>query len=235
MKKNYFYLSLAIIATTYQAFSLMFYPELAPDWLIRFFGFLFALYAIGAVLEIQTLYLKNKIKTLDEKLEEFINPNIIDEWLKKNADPEIAKQVELELEELCKKQSTKDRILSETSEDTKQKAIDYANDLVSIKETLEGRRGFIPDGNWNSEEEVQLSDYDKQGTLEEAAHKLFSTMPSEISTSTAKSKAIELATWEQERMYGEYGVGAIAKEAYKIGIRGLSIEDFEKWFNERKK
>lgn len=161
MKKNYIYLSLAIIATTYQAFSLMFYPELAPNWLIRFFGFLFILYAIGYVLEIQTLYLKNKIKTLDEKLEEFINPNIIDEWLKKNGDPEIAKQVELELEELCKKQSTKDRILSETSEDTKHKAIDYANALASLKETHEGRKGFIADGNWNPDEEVQTSDYEK--------------------------------------------------------------------------
>jgi hypothetical protein len=30
-------------------------------------------------------------------------------------------------------------------------------------------KGFIPDGNWNDEEEVQVSDYDKQETLEEVA------------------------------------------------------------------
>jgi hypothetical protein len=43
----------------------------------------------------------------------------------------------------------------------------------------------------------------KQETLEEAAYKLFSTMPSEISTSTAKSKALKLAKWQQERSYSE--------------------------------
>jgi hypothetical protein len=39
----------------------------------------------------------------------------------------------------------------------------------------------------------------KQETLEEVAYKIFSTMPSEISTSTAKYKALELAKWQQEQ------------------------------------
>jgi hypothetical protein len=46
----------------------------------------------------------------------------------------------------------------------------------------------------------------KQETIEEMAYRLFSTMPSEISTSTAKSKALELAKWQQEqdkKMYSE--------------------------------
>ena len=40
--------------------------------------------------------------------------------------------------ELFANQSTKDRILSETSEHTKQKAKDYANSLVNNKETIDG-------------------------------------------------------------------------------------------------
>jgi uncharacterized protein with PIN domain len=58
-------------------------------------------------------------------------PNIIDNWLEKNGDPEIDKQVEQEAVELFANQSTKDRILSETSEETKQKAIDYAKSLIT--------------------------------------------------------------------------------------------------------
>jgi hypothetical protein len=38
-----------------------------------------------------------------------------------------------------------------------------------------------------------------------------------------------------DKMFSEKEVASIAKEAYKIGIRGLSILDFEKWFNEIKK
>jgi hypothetical protein len=40
--------------------------------------------------------------------------------------------------ELFANQSTKDRILSETSEHIKQKAKDYANSLVNNKETIDG-------------------------------------------------------------------------------------------------
>jgi len=85
--------------------------------------------------------------------------NIINDWLEENGNPEIAKQVEEEAEELLKKetleqidqnnlatrgstalvykQSTKDRIISETSEEQKQKARDYGNSLVNKQETLE--------------------------------------------------------------------------------------------------
>jgi hypothetical protein len=53
----------------------------------------------------------------------------------------------------------------------------------------------------------------KQETLEEVAYKIFSTMPSEISTSTAKYKALELAKWQQEKMYSEEDL----KYAYEQG------------------
>jgi hypothetical protein len=44
-----------------------------------------------------------------------------------------------------------------------------------------------------------ISNQLKEETLEEVAYKLFSKMPYEISTSTAKSKALELAKWQQEQ------------------------------------
>lgn len=108
MKKNYFYLSLVVIATTYQAFSFIFYPELVQDWLIRLFGFLFILYAIGAVLDMRKLYLQNEINRLAKEISDSLEAEkySISEWLEKNSDLEIDKQVKLELEELFKKSNT---------------------------------------------------------------------------------------------------------------------------------
>lgn len=68
LKKNYFYLIFAIIATTYNAIQLMFYPELTPTWFIRVLGGLFVVYTINYILDIYQLYLKNKIKKLDAKI-----------------------------------------------------------------------------------------------------------------------------------------------------------------------
>jgi hypothetical protein len=133
---------------------------------------------------------------------------------------------------------TKERIVSETSESTKQKAIDYGNYLATKEEpTIEEE--YLKDElkKYDGIDVVVLNkpEEPKQETIEEVAYRLFSTMPSEISTSTAKSKALELAIWQQEIMYSEDGVTAIVKEAYELGIRGLSILDFEKWFNGIKK
>ena len=44
----------------------------------------------------------------------------------------------------------------------------------------------------------------KQETLKEVVYKIFSTMPSEISTSTAKYKALELVKWQQEQDKNKY-------------------------------
>jgi hypothetical protein len=65
-KKNYFYLSISIIAMIYNAIQLMFYPELTPQWLIRIIGGLFVVYAIGDALDIQKIYLQKKIDKLNE-------------------------------------------------------------------------------------------------------------------------------------------------------------------------
>lgn len=64
LKKNYFYLSLAVIATVYNAVQLIFYPELTPIWFIRIMGGFFVLLAIGYILDIQKIYLQNKIDDL---------------------------------------------------------------------------------------------------------------------------------------------------------------------------
>lgn len=67
-KKNYFYLSIAIIAMLYNAIQFIFYPELTPKWFIRIIGFLFVIYAICYALDIQKIYLTKKISELDKKI-----------------------------------------------------------------------------------------------------------------------------------------------------------------------
>jgi hypothetical protein len=83
-------------------------------------------------------------------------------------------------------------------------------------------------------------DEPKQETLEEVAYKIFSTMPSEISTSTAKYKALELVKWQQEqdkKMYSEEEVINILNE-YGYAIinedKINSIGTIEKWFKQFK-
>ena len=63
-RKNYFYLSISIIAMVYNAIQLMFFRELTPEWFIRFLGGLFIIYAIGYALDIQKIYLQEKIDKL---------------------------------------------------------------------------------------------------------------------------------------------------------------------------
>jgi hypothetical protein len=50
-----------------------------------------------------------------------------------------------------------------------QDAYGYDVDYYKIIIPKEEPKGFIPDGNWNHEEEVHVSDYNKQKTLEEFA------------------------------------------------------------------
>ena len=70
LKKNYFYLSVGIIATTYNAIQLIFYPELTPMWFIRLMGGFFVFLAIGYVFDILNLRLRIRIKKLDELIAE---------------------------------------------------------------------------------------------------------------------------------------------------------------------
>ena len=69
--------------------------------------------------------------------------------------------------------------------------------------------------------------------LEEAAKKLFSTMPSQISTTTAKKKALELAKWQQERMYSEEEVLKLVLTSGKLPF--ANDEERIEWFEHFKK
>jgi hypothetical protein len=81
----------------------------------------------------------------------------------------------------------------------------------------------------------------KKETLEEAAKKLFSTMPSQISTTTAKKKALELAKWQQERSYSKEEV--LEHLNHLIMIPSSELDKFTddkemitmKWFEQFKK
>jgi len=48
--------------------------------------------------------------------------------------------------------------------------------------------------------------YDKQETLEEACDRIFLYQSGDMTKRVAKSKALELAKWQQERMYSEEDV-----------------------------
>jgi hypothetical protein len=61
--------------------------------------------------------------------------------------------------------------------------------------------------------------------LEKAAYKLFSTMPSEISTSTAKNKAMELARWQAARLYDVEEVYSIVRMC--LGMKESGKTDIE--------
>ena len=68
----------------------------------------------------------------------------------------------------------------------------------------------------------------KQETLEEAVQKV-------ANSDDFINGALFGSLWQQERMYSKQETENIAKEAYKIGIIGLSILDFERLFNEKTK
>lgn len=68
----------------------------------------------------------------------------------------------------------------------------------------------------------------KQETIEEAVQKV-------ANSDDFINGALFGSQWQQERMYSKQETENIAKEAYKIGIIGLSILDFERLFNEKTK
>jgi len=75
----------------------------------------------------------------------------------------------------------------------------------------------------------------KQETLEEVAYKLFSTMPSEISTSTAKSKALELAKWQQEQDKNKFSEEEVKELLYKLMNYNPLNKELDNWFEKNKK
>jgi hypothetical protein len=75
----------------------------------------------------------------------------------------------------------------------------------------------------------------KQETLEEVAYKIFSTMPSEISTSTAKYKALELAKWQKEQDKNKYSEEDLLN-AFDAGLNYMKDGNLNKneWFKQFK-
>ena len=83
----------------------------------------------------------------------------------------------------------------------------------------------------------------KQETLEEVAYKIFSTMPSEISTSTAKYKALELVKWQQEQDKNKYSKEEVLEHLnYLMIMFSSKLDEFTddeemltmKWFEQFK-
>lgn len=67
-KKNYFYLSIVILGTSYIAIQFIFFPETVPQYFIRVIGGIFILYSIEYFLDIQKIYLNKKNNKLDRKI-----------------------------------------------------------------------------------------------------------------------------------------------------------------------
>ena len=65
-------------------------------------------------------------------------------------------------------------------------------------------------------------------TTEDYAHKLFSTMPSNISTTTAKKKALELVKWREEQLCNSYFLQRIRATKSDAEARRLIRETDEK-------
>lgn len=124
-------------------------------------------------------------------------------------------------------QSTKDRILSETSEETRQKAKDYADSLVKKQETniisdwLDkngdpeiSKQQTLDEVEKHYGEESYLNFFTKQETLEEAAEKYATgKSSSEVFKKAHIDDFIAGATWQAERMYTEDDL----RNAYRYG------------------
>jgi len=78
-------------------------------------------------------------------------------------------------------------------------------------------------------------DLHKQETLEEVAKSLFSNMPYQISTSTAKNKALELVKWQQERSYSEEEVLEIIDSLFHQYASSFRIDAKEYFLQFKKK
>lgn len=92
----------------------------------------------------------------------------------------------------------------------------------------------------NRSNAYEFIDFGKQETLEEVGmyqQELFNYLH-DLGIIALQSEMQEIErivlSMRQERMYSKQETENIAKEAYKIGIRGLSILDFEILFNEKK-
>ena len=129
---------------------------------------------------------------------------------------------------------TKDSLISEISEETRQKSRDYSNSL--IEGTFENINNIDDWSEKNNDPEIvkqveqEAKELCKKETLEKAADRLFSTMPSEVSTVIAKEKAIELAQWEQEKVAAYFILREHTAELFK-GSKLTLAKYFEQFKN----
>ena len=136
-------------------------------------------------------------------------PNIIDQWLEKNGNPEIAKQVELEAEEL------------------------YGKTLEELAERLKGKELFKDSNDRARETLSEIKSLPIQETLEEAAEKHFINSPDAYGINEeCRNSFIEGAKWQQEqekKLYSE-------EEVYKLLYKLLpDKEELDQWFEQFKK
>jgi hypothetical protein len=101
-----------------------------------------------------------QIPEKEEPKQEFPQPNIIDNWLKKNGDPEIDKQVEQEAKELCKQEKDYTALLQPVG--TKQETLEEYIQSLFTNEDKDNKILFsslIRSGaKWQQEQEKQQQD-----------------------------------------------------------------------------
>jgi hypothetical protein len=127
---------------------------------------------------------------------------------------------------------------------------------IDVEAEVVDPKGFIPDGNFNPEEEIQLSDYDKQETLEEAAEnnycfesdiemvnfisEMASTgkIPNRWSAFVAKINELYLFKQEQDKNnFSEEDMKSSFQVGFNVGYNdeeSPSYLTFEEWIKEYK-
>jgi hypothetical protein len=81
----------------------------------------------------------------EEPKQEFPKQNIIDNWLEKNGDPEIHKQVEQEAKELCEQET-----LEEAAREY------YKRGQLGFEKAADTERAFLRGGLWQKEQDKKM-------------------------------------------------------------------------------
>ena len=149
-------------------------------------------------------------------------PNIIDQWLEKNGNPEIAKQVELEAEEL------------------------YGKTLEELAERLKGKELFKDSNDRARETLSEIKSLPIQETLEEVAERIYLSYENN-ELLYGHSKDLQLAykagifdgaKWQQEqdkKLYSEEEVLNILMDFYMHKKNIMNPHMVYEWFEQFKK
>jgi hypothetical protein len=132
-------------------------------------------------------------------------PNIIDQWLEKNGNPEIAKQVELEAEEL------------------------YGETLEEVAKKLKGKELFKESNDRARETLSEIKSLPKQKTLEEAAREYYKRGQLGFEKAADTERAfLRGGLWQQEqqkKLYSEEEMIQTFHYGHQIGMNTvLSIQ-----------